>query len=200
VTLVLPAHGSYFYSLDWCRLNASSTSDEVNLVSQALTAKAATMAAVKKYLLSIGWDLAWIDGVTAEIMKRKLETNADQCKAVVEYLTGELNIPNRRLENMVSICKGILGKTPTELKDTVDFIQSKGIDGDDLLKFLSSNPVVLSYSVSPSKEYLEKGKARMTLVLVQGKEGAQVPSIVQWREGAAFSTAPMSPNLPSKST
>jgi len=68
------------------RCQASSEGAQVSLVSQALTAKASTMAEVKKYLLSVGWDIAWVDGVTSEIMKTKLDTDAQKCKSVVGRL------------------------------------------------------------------------------------------------------------------
>ena len=38
---------------------------------------------VRKALLARGWDLAWIDGVTGEIQKRKLQASVAQIEAVV---------------------------------------------------------------------------------------------------------------------
>lgn len=38
---------------------------------------------VRKALLAKGWDLAWIDGVTGEIQKRKLQATVPQIEAVV---------------------------------------------------------------------------------------------------------------------
>lgn len=40
-------------------------------------------AAVRKALLARGWDLAWIDGVTGEIMKRKLTASVSEIEAAV---------------------------------------------------------------------------------------------------------------------
>lgn len=119
----------------------------------SLTQKASTMSEVKSYLLSLGWDLNWVDGVTAEIMKKKLDTSASKCRAVVEYLKS-LGIENHRVENMVSIAKQVLSKTPEELQTVVAWIQSKGISGNELVVFLETNPVVLTYAVSESNEYL----------------------------------------------
>lgn len=178
----------------------------------------------------VGWDLAWIDGVTAEIMKKRLDTSAAQCKEVVrderksprflwvlflcfvvvlvlnfevcsvstqvEYLSS-LGIPTHRMENMISISKQIFGRTSGELANVVSFLESKGLGGDELVQFLEEHPVVLTYSVSPSNEYLEKGKARISLVKVN-RDGAVIPGIVQWREGAVFSSSPVSPYLPSQ--
>ena len=214
-----------FVVLSRCR--ASSEGSQVSLVSQALTAKASTMAEVKKYLLSVGWDLAWVDGVTSEIMKTKLDTNAQKCKNVVrhtynfpfssllstsisiyevlhvyiiifmqvEYLQS-LGIKMNRIENMVSIAKQIFAKSPEELGTIVEWLAKKGVAGEELAQFLESNPTVLTYSVSSNEKYLENGKARISLVRVQ-QHGEQVPGIIQWRDGAQFATAPVSPRMPS---
>lgn len=47
---------------------------------------------VRKALLAKGWDLAWIDGVTGEIQKRKLQATVPQIEAVV----GPLSVVVRR--------------------------------------------------------------------------------------------------------
>lgn len=51
----------------------------------ALPLKSATCCCmqVRKALLARGWDLAWIDGVTGEIMKRRLAANVPQIEAAV---------------------------------------------------------------------------------------------------------------------
>jgi hypothetical protein len=36
-----------------------------------------------------GWDLAWIDGITAEITKRTFRTSVAQCEAVVSNVFSE---------------------------------------------------------------------------------------------------------------
>lgn len=43
-------------------------------------------AAVRKALLARGWDLAWIDGVTGEILKRKLTASVSEIEAAVRLL------------------------------------------------------------------------------------------------------------------
>ena len=150
----------------------------------------------------VGWDLSWIDGVTAEIMKKKLETNADMCKAAIEYLTGDLGIQNRRVENMVALNKQILGSSVDELKATVAFVEARGVTGDQLLHFLETNPNILTYS--PAQEagadYLvsKTGKSRINLVSVAGTAGETKVSVVYSRHDAVFSTAPISPNLPGR--
>eukprot|EP00890_Picochlorum_soloecismus_P004127 jgi/Picsp_1/4715/NSC_02084-R1_mitochondrial transcription termination factor len=176
------------------RCRASSEGAQVSLVSQALTAKASTMAEVKKYLLGVGWDIAWVDGVTSEIMKTKLDTNAEKCKSVVEYLQS-LGIKTNRIENMVSIAKQIFAKSPEELRTVVEWLTKKDVAGEELAHFLETNPTVLTYSVSSNESYLENGKARISLVRVQ-HHGEQVPGIIQWRDGAQFATAPVSPRMP----
>lgn len=176
-----------------------AASEEMNsLVSKALTEKHHTMKSVKKYLSSISWEPAWIDGVTAEIMNKRLDTNAELCKDVIEYLTNTVDIPNHRVENMVAINKHILGHQVQDLKATVEYIQSKGISGDRLVSFLETHPVILRYVPNPESDQsylvLNRGqgkgvdiKSRAKLVL-EGDE----PSVVYYRDGTVFGTSPIS--------
>lgn len=101
-----------------------------------------------------------------------------------------------RIENMVSIAKQIFARSPEELGTIVEWLTKKGVAGEELAHFLESNPTVLTYSVSSNEKYLENGKARISLVRVQ-QDGEQVPGIIQWRDGAQFATAPVSPRMPS---
>ena len=174
----------------------ASSDDMDSLVSKALTEKHHTMKSVKKYLSSISWEPAWIDGVTAEIMKKRLDTNADRCKEVIEYLSNTVGIPNHRVENMVAINKQILGLCVEHLQATVEYIQSKGITGDALVTFLETHPVILRYTPESGGSYLvlNRGeaqgvdtKSRARLVL----EGQQ-PSVVYYRDGAVFGSSPIS--------
>ncbi len=172
----------------------ASSNELDSLVSRALTEKHHTMKSVKKYLSSISWEPAWIDGVTAEIMKKRLDTNADRCKEVIEYLTNTVGIPNHRVENMVAINKQILGQRVENLQATVEFLQSKGITGDALVVFLETHPVILRYIPESGQSYLvlNRGeavdtKSRAKLVL-EGQE----PSVVYYRDVAIFGTAPIS--------
>ena len=90
------------------------------------------------------WDPAWIDGVTAAIRFKRLDTSVAQTKAAIDYLVSK-SIPVHRVENMVSINKQILARTVAELKETVEFIEGKGLQGDELARFLETNPVILRW-------------------------------------------------------
>jgi len=90
------------------------------------------------------WDPAWIDGVTAAIRFKRLDTSVAQTKAAIDYLVSK-SIPVHRVENMVSINKQILARTVAELKETVEYIEGKGLQGDELARFLETNPVVLRW-------------------------------------------------------
>lgn len=174
----------------------ASSDDLDSLVSKALTEKHHTMKSVKKYLSSISWEEAWIDGVTAEIMKKRLDTNADRCKNVIEFLTSTIGIPNHRVENMVAINKQILGLSVEDLKATIEFIQSKGISGDALVTFLETHPVILRYIPEPGQSYLvlNRGEARGKDTKTRAKlvlEG-QAPSVVYYRDGTVFGASPIS--------
>jgi len=112
----------------------------------------------------------------------------------VEYLQS-LGIKMNRIENMVSLAKQIFAKSPEELRTIVEWLTKKGVAAEELAHFLETNPTVLTYSISSNGSYLENGKARISLVRVQ-EHGEQVPGIVQWRDGAQFATAPVSPRMP----
>ena len=173
----------------------ASSNELDSLVSRALTEKHHTMKSVRKYLSSISWEPAWIDGVTADIMKKRLDTNADRCKEVIEYLTNTIGIPNHRVENMVAINKQILGQRVENLRATIEFLQGKGITGDALVSFLETHPVILRYVPEAGQSYLvlNRGetldtKSRAKLV----REGEAEPSVVYYRDGAVFGTSPIS--------
>ncbi len=76
----------------------------VDLPVADVSAELASPAAVRKALLARGWDLAWIDGVTGEMIKRRLQASVPQIEAVVSYLES-LDIPLKAVENMVAINK-----------------------------------------------------------------------------------------------
>ena len=52
-------------------------------VATDLQAELSSPAAVRKALLARGWDLAWVDGVTGEILKHKLQATVPQIEAAV---------------------------------------------------------------------------------------------------------------------
>ena len=57
-------------------------------VATDLQAELSSPAAVRKALLARGWDLAWIDGVTGEMIKRKLQASVPQIEAAVRVSLG----------------------------------------------------------------------------------------------------------------
>ncbi|KAL4437086.1 hypothetical protein ABPG75_004225 [Micractinium tetrahymenae] len=152
-------------------------------------------AAVRKALLARGWDLAWIDGVTGEILKCKLTAGVPEIEAVISYLEG-LGIPTKSVENMASINKQILGQPVAALQAVVDYVQRQGVTGAALRSLLEGHPNLLTYTVSADGKQLEKGRARASVDLVD-KDGHKVAGVSYWREGAAFETAPVAPHKPS---
>jgi len=143
----------------------------------------------------LGWMEAWVDGVTTEIAKRNLTTNVDSCEAVINYLMS-LGISLHGVENMVSLCKPILGRSVDELATVVSWLERKGVSDRKLLvRFLMANPVVLIYNPSSSDDVLEKGKSRISLALGE-RGGVTSVGIILYREDAAFGTAPVSPVKP----
>ena len=104
------------------------------------------MKSIKTLLSSpdYSWDEAWINGVTAAIMTKKLDTTLDTTKAAIDHLTA-LGIPNHRVENMVSINKQILAQSTDHLDETINAISKQIGTGPTLLSFLMTNPVILRY-------------------------------------------------------
>lgn len=136
--------------------------------------------------------MGWIDGIIGEITKGTVTTNVPQTEAVVSYLKS-LGIPNHNVENMVFLCKDILGRSADEVKAVVEHIEGKGLKGETLINFLTSYPKLLAYT--PNGDNLEKGKTRAT-VKSESRNGQEYWGVVFWREGAAFNTAPVSPQKP----
>ena len=139
------------------------------------------------------WDPAWIDGVTAAIRFKKLETSVDKTKAAIDYLVS-LGIPVHRVENMVSINKMILARTQGELEETVDYIEKKGAQGEELVRFLTTNPVILRYGPSADGNGLALRRAggldstsRARVV----KDGRGVLQCVYFREGVVLGASPI---------
>ncbi|KAI7845626.1 hypothetical protein COHA_000912 [Chlorella ohadii] len=164
-------------------------------VATDLQAELSSPAAVRKALLARGWDLAWIDGVTGEIQKRKLQATVPQIEAVIDFLQG-LGIPLKSVENMASINKAILGQPVDALKAVADYAQRQGVTGAALAGLLEAHPNLLTYTVSADGKQLEKGQARAS-VDVSERHGAKVAGVSYWREGASFQTAPVAPLKPS---
>lgn len=112
----------------------------------------------------------------------------------ISYLES-LGLPSKGIENMASISKPILGRSVDELKAVVDWLHGEGLEGQTLGGFLRAHPQLLSYS--PAGDHLERGNARAAVTFGQ-RDGRRVAGLVQWREGATFGTAPVSPQPPQK--
>ena len=112
----------------------------------------------------------------------------------INYLSS-VGIPVPDIENMVSISKAILGRTPEELKAVVSWLEGKGLTGAALVDFLEAYPSLLAYSPAANGEYLEKSKARVSLVFGD-RGGRRAVGITPWREGTVFGTAPVAPTRP----
>lgn len=152
--------------------------------------------AIRKYLTSVGWESAWIDGVTERIVKRQLNTSVDKCKDVIEYLTS-LGLTEQQICNMVSLCHTILAHdVTTHVKPVIAFLKKRGVE--DLPSLLTQHPRLLDYTVSADKKTLEKGRLRAAVDVVTEKSRKSV-KVVVYREGAAFQTAPLSPWKPKDS-
>lgn len=152
--------------------------------------------AVRKYLASVGWEQAWIDGVTERMVKRQLKTTVDECRENIEYLTS-LGLTEQQVCNMASLCFPILAADrKTQLEPVINFLKKRGVS--DLPPVLSQHPKLLDYQVSADGLRLEKGGLRAAVdVIDQGK--SQSVKVVVYREGAAFQTAPLSPWKPKDS-
>jgi hypothetical protein len=142
------------------------------------------------------WEEAWINGVTAAIMTKRLETSVEKTKAAIDYLVSK-GIPIHRVENMVSINKQILARTVDELKETVEHVEGKGITGDELVTFLMTNPVILRYGpVDSSVLALRRDgglDAKSKASVVADPTGLK--QCVYYREGVALGTSPISMTL-----
>ena len=163
----------------------------------ALTEKHQLMKGVKNLLKTeYKWEEAWINGVTAAIMTRRLDTTVDKTKAAVDYLAS-LGIPIHRVENMVSINTQILARTVDELKETVAHLEGKGISGDELGSFLMTNPVILRYGpVDSSVLALRKAgglDAKSMAKVVT--DGTGLKQCVYYRQGVVLGKSPISMTL-----
>ncbi|PSC75702.1 regulator of CO2-responsive genes isoform B [Micractinium conductrix] len=150
--------------------------------------------AVRKMLLGRGWDLNWVDGVTGEIMKRKLTGDVATIEAAVSYLES-LGIPTKSVENMASINKQILGQPVAKLQAVVEYVQRQGASGKTLVTLLEAHPALLTYYVSADGKHLEKGASRASAD-VQELNGRRVAGASYWREGASFASAPKKNDAP----
>lgn len=110
-----------------------------------------------------------------------------------EYLIG-LGIQEGQLCNMASLCYSILGRdVDTHLKPIIKHLTSKGVT--NLPKLLTMHPKLLDYDISKDGSVLMKGKLRVS-VKADKKSGNEVVTVVTYREGAAFNTAPLTPYSP----
>lgn len=96
---------------------------------------------------------------------------------------------------MASIYKPILGRSVEELTAVVGWLRGQGLDGKPLCDLLLSHPQLLTYA--PAGDHLERGPARAAVTFGE-RSGRRVAGVVQWREGAAFGTAPLSPQAPQR--
>lgn len=112
----------------------------------------------------------------------------------INYLIS-LGIPTHRVENMVSICKGILGREVSDLESVLQWLKKQNLSDERAIGFIQANPTLLTYSPSPDGSCLMKGKARVSLSFGQ-RNDHKVVGIVQWREGAAFKGPPVAPTPP----
>lgn len=63
--------------------------------------------------------------------------------------------------------------------------------GSKLVELLEAYPKLLLYNVAGNGTCLESGKGRASVDVIDGTAGVSF-----WREGAAFSTAPLAPYQP----
>eukprot|EP00210_Caulerpa_lentillifera_P003588 g3423.t1 len=146
-----------------------------------------------RYLTTLGWEQAWIDGVTERIAKRQLKTTPEKLKAACEFLIG-LGISEGQLCNMASLCYTILGyEVESHLQLVVNYLKMTGVK--DFVSLLTMNPRLLDYEVAPGGSELVKGKLR-AVVKVESVNGKEYVKIVTYREGAKFKTAPITPYAP----
>lgn len=101
-------------------------------------------------------------------------------------------IPTFGVENMASICKGILGRSAQQVQAVVEWCQEKGVAPAALPALLEAHPQVLTYDVAADGSCLVKGAARASLVF-QEAAGKRRVGVTFWRENAAFGTAPITP-------
>eukprot|EP01025_Chloroclados_australasicus_P020480 TRINITY_DN2157_c0_g2_i1.p2 TRINITY_DN2157_c0_g2~~TRINITY_DN2157_c0_g2_i1.p2 ORF type:complete len:255 (-),score=21.40 TRINITY_DN2157_c0_g2_i1:495-1166(-) len=146
---------------------------------------------IRRCLLSLGWDDAWIDGILQMMQKGKIKTSVQTCRAAVEYLES-VGIPKYMVQNMVSINHRIVSKdVETELKPIVEYLKGRGMsDPSQVLEFY---PYLFDFTVGADNKTLEKGERGRVQVDVFEGDKYQVHF---WREGAKFKTSPIAPWQP----
>ena len=130
-----------------------------------------------------------------EVAKNSLHTSVAQIEGILAYLQGDLNIPLHRVENLVSLCKGVLARSPEQVRAVGEWLQSKGVAGPNLVALLAKYPIVLKYDVAPDGACLVSGAARASLVFREAG-GRRFAGVTLWREGTSFGSAPVAPANP----
>ncbi|KAK9807929.1 hypothetical protein WJX73_003433 [Symbiochloris irregularis] len=116
---------------------------------------------IRKTLLQIGWQRAWIDGISDRLIKREFDTTAERCKDVVTYLTDEIGIPSNNVCNMASRAARILGQdVEQQIKPVVDYINGRGVSGHALGLLLAAHPKLLLCTVASDGAVLHLGNSR----------------------------------------
>ena len=91
------------------------------------------------------------------------------------------------VENMVSLCKLILGRSVEELTAVTDWLKQQGLHEKALNAILIQNPTLLMYAPAGDGNCLEKGQARAAVTFGE-RGGTKVAGITMWREGASFAS------------
>ncbi|KAK9808965.1 hypothetical protein WJX72_007143 [[Myrmecia] bisecta] len=151
-------------------------------------------ADLRRYLSGLGWGRAWIDGIVEAVPKGILQTNVQKAKAVVEALEAE-GVPCQGVCNMASVARPLLGlDVDSQIRPVLDYVKSRGVKGEALVKVLIQHPKLLTYQVASDKKVLVNGKARAAVDVRE--EFGKAALVSYWREGVQWATAPVSPIKP----
>lgn len=149
---------------------------------------------IKKYLSSVGWDKAWVDVVVERIQKNSsLGASVATAQAAYEFLTG-LGVPSQSVCNMAALCYEIMGTDINSMRAVVDYIRSRGVDGEMLVTELEAYPKLLTYTASG--DVLQKDQTRASVDIIE-RNGVRKAITSLWREGTSFTSSPVSPVKPS---
>lgn len=150
---------------------------------------------MRAFLLKLGWDAQWVDGITRDICRMPEGDDVAKADAAIKFLTG-LGLRNRDVENMASSCKPILRVPEPQLRAVVDYLTAQGLSDAALQNFLVRNPQLLTYV--PEGDVLTKGRAKASVEVAPAGDGSVGARVHVWRDGAAFGTAPVAPLTPNK--
>mmetsp|Transcript_20572 Transcript_20572/g.52742 ORF Transcript_20572/g.52742 Transcript_20572/m.52742 type:complete len:221 (-) Transcript_20572:175-837(-) len=142
----------------------------------------------------LGWRPTWVDGIIDEAKKGKLVTNVAVAREAAAELAN-FGLSVSEMENVASRAPAVLATSGAQLRAVIDYLRSRGLSIEEARRQVVTYPRILLYAVSADGATLGFQQARME-VDVTGSDDSRRIVVSQWREGAAFETAPVSPWRP----